>query len=188
MRDLSFGKAKDTDRREILEQCQKTSELHFKTVPHVFPKGYNNNARLIDAAITSNFEDASVYVAKANLDLIGYAAFLLRSKDLGTNQHECVATVVDIWVHPDARNQGIAKRLLAYCENELVALGATRMDANVWKGNEGSKSLFSCFEREMTQFSKRIAKTKIGNAPDLETPETPRNNKSLFNRLRKMFR
>lgn len=160
MNDLTIGKANPSHKYDILAINQQTFEDHKELLPaRFFDDGAQSREKLINAALAGKNEKHFILSAFHNSQFAGYIHCFVEHVQTGLKSHDISGLVVDLSLPAQFRGKGIGHALLTAAEEEFERLGATRLAANVWQGNEQSYNLFSTtgFEVEMFEFGKRLA-------------------------------
>jgi ribosomal protein S18 acetylase RimI-like enzyme len=160
LNDLTIAKASSSQKHDILAINQQTFEDHKEGLPaRFFDDGAQSREKLINAALAGKNEKHFILSAFHNSQFAGYIHCYVEPVQTGLKSHDISGVVVDISLPAQFRGKGIGHALLTAAEEEFERLGATRLAANVWQGNEQSYNLFRTtgFEVEMFEFGKRLA-------------------------------
>lgn len=166
--DVKIAKAHSSQKREILTINQQTFENHRKRLPtRFYEDGSQSREKLISAALSGESDKHFILSAIHGNECAGYVHCFVEAVQTGLKSHDVSGLVVDLSLSDRFRGQGIGRALLAAGEVECKRLGATRIGANVWQGNEHSYYLFGAagFEVEMFEFGKRLAPELLTAAP-----------------------
>lgn len=111
-------------------QPEKLSPELFKEVTPLLQRHWSEIAHFPDIPLEPDFEtyfgaeyagQYKVFTARVNGELVGYAAFFVRSNPHYKSSKQAVQDV--LYIAPEFRKQGLGLKLIDYCDQELKALG-----------------------------------------------------------------
>ena len=121
------------------------------------PTHEENTRRQKEFVMKTLEEDPNqVVVAVDDGKLVGYVMFQSEVKTPLEVSHK-VGYVMDLYVKPAYRRQGVARQLLQYCMGRIKSKGVTDVQLRVWRMNKGAIALYRQLgfrDRMLTMLSK----------------------------------
>ncbi len=148
------------------EDCSKVAKLfealdayHRENLPTFFrepPVPFRTREFLLDRL---GEENVGLFLAKTT-EIVGFVSVtLFDAPPMPIFVPQKRASISDIYVAPEARREGVAKKLMRRAEDWAKSQGAVGMDLTVYDFNVGARKLFE--EMGYSVLSSRMSKTGI---------------------------
>lgn len=98
------------------------------------------NRQTVVDAITRHIVSDGLLVAREDDDILGFVMFHV--EDGQYEQDQTAGVIVNLYVKPTVRNQGIGGELLSAAEAELVAMGADTVTLEVLAANDDARRFY----------------------------------------------
>ncbi|WP_347311071.1 GNAT family N-acetyltransferase [Defluviimonas sp. SAOS-178_SWC] len=177
---IRFDEARPEDLDTVIAISAMTHREHQDRLPEAFPPGLDNelNQMFRDHFKAPHgapaFPATRILLCRDGGRIVGHAFLRVQRFDRQTDDHDVVGTVLDISLLPEYRRKGLGTRLLDEARQTLKEMGATRVDAHIWRGNHASAATFrgQGFEMLYGLYVQRLSEPVAGRVHRAEKPET----------------
>ncbi len=149
MIDLIYEEARPEDLDAVIAISAITHREHQDRLPEAFPVGLDNELNGFFREHFASRKNGGPYpmtrliVSREGEKIVGHTFLRVQRFDRQTEHHDIVGTVMDISILPDYRQRGIGTRLIEEARAAMREMGATRVDAHIWRGNHASAATFA---------------------------------------------
>lgn len=146
--EFDFGPARFEDRQSLERTCQSTFEDHARSHPATFSGSAEAFAkkmfkgRFRRTLFSRQKRADGITVVRSGSRIVGYVVADVPKTRLGNDRTTGTVAIADIYIEPEFRRIGLARRLLASAKDELKNRGFQHFTAVVWGQNTASKKLF----------------------------------------------
>lgn len=146
---LTYGEARPEDLDAVIAISAITHREHQDRLPEAFPAGLDNE---LDGLFREHFaprKNGGAYpvtrliLCREGGKIVGHVFLRVQRLNRQSEHHDVVGTVMDISILPDYRQRGIGSRLIEEARAAMREMGATRLDAHIWRGNHASAATFA---------------------------------------------
>jgi len=177
---IRFEEARPEDLDTVIAISAMTHREHQDRLPEAFPPGLDNELNRMFREHFQTARNAPAYpatriiVCRDGDRIVGHVFLRVQQFDRQTDHHDVVGTVLDISLLPDYRRRGLGTRLIDRARQAMREMGATRVDAHIWRGNHASAATFTGqgFEMLYGLYVQRLAEPLAGRVNRAEKPAT----------------
>lgn len=187
MTDLTYEEARPEDLGAVIAISAITHREHQDRLPEAFPAGLDNELNGLFRAHFAPGKNGGAYpvtrliLCREGRKIVGHVFLRVQRFDRQTGHHDVVGTVMDISILPAYRQRGIGTRLIEEARAAMRQMGATRVDAHIWRGNHASATTFARqgFEPLYGLYVQRLSDPRSGRV-NRDEGRTLRPNRTLI--------